>query len=83
MKRYYLINVWADSKKMGEEFKQVKRLKTAEKWLEKLKGSGRYEMIVLREETVYWDTGDSILATSTPIAEWKKEAYINQTEKEN
>lgn len=74
MKRYYLINVWVDAKKMGKEFMQAKRLKTAEKWFEKLKGSGRYEMIVLREEAVYLDTGKSILETSTPIAEWKKEA---------
>ena len=83
MKRYYSINVWVDAKKMGKEFRQFKRLKTAEKWTEKLKESGRYEMIVLREETVFWDTGSSILETSTPIFEWKKEAYINQTEKEN
>lgn len=58
---------------MGKEFRQFKRLKTAEKWIEKLKESGRYEMIVLREETVYWDTENSILATSVPLAEWKKE----------
>ena len=73
MKQYYLLTVWVDAKKMGKEFRQFKRLKTAEKWLEKLKESGRYEMIVLREETVYWDTENSILATSAPLAEWKKE----------
>lgn len=78
MERYYLINVWADAKKMGKEFKQVRRLKTAEKWLEKLKESGRYEMIVLREETVYWDTVNSILATSAPIIEWKKGGLQNE-----
>ena len=83
MKRYYSINVWVDAKKMGKEFRQFKRLKTAEKWTEKLKELGRYEMIVLREETVHWDTENSILATSVPIYEWKKEAYKNQTKEEN
>ena len=73
MKQYYLLTVWVDAKKMGKEFRQFKRLKTADKWFEKLKESGRYEMIVLREETVYWDTENSILETSTPLAEWKKE----------
>ena len=72
MKQYYLLTVWVDAKKMGKEFRQFRRLKTAEKWLEKLKKSGRYEMIVLREETVHWDTENSILATSVPIYEWKR-----------
>ena len=61
MKQYYLLTVWVDAKKMGKEFRQFRRLKTAEKWLEKLKKSGRYEMIVLREETVYWDTYNSLI----------------------
>ena len=73
MKQYYLLTVWVDAKKMGKEFRQFKRLKTAKKWIEKLKESGRYEMIVLREETVYCDTVNRILATSAPIYEWKKE----------